>query len=316
MNERYIFQLASARGVGNSTLKKAIRWVDGHNLSWYEFINNPQAMRDFGMKESSISDLIERNYEMDELFLKLIDRGIQIVAENNKKYPRYLREMLGDNCPPILFVRGNLDLLNSISVGFCGSRKVSDKGKNIASECARQLTTKGITVVSGYARGTDMAAHKSALENGGNTVFVLVEGILKFRIKAEMRELLNDSNHVFISQFMPNSTWNAGNAMHRNSVIIGLSRAMILIESGMSGGTREAGDEALRVGCPLFVVDFAKPEVSAEANPYFIAAGGKPIRGKNGIPNLSKVIEEVSKNSRLKLQETSDDIVEQLKFVP
>ena len=66
--------------------------------------------------------------------------------------------------------------------------------------------------------------------------------------------------------------------MRRNSVIIGLSRAMILVESGKTGGTFAAGEEALRVGCPLFVIDFAQPEVPQRQIHNFIAAGGKPIK--------------------------------------
>ena len=69
---------------------------------------------------------------------------------------------------------------------------------------------------------------------------------------------------------------------------------MILVESGKSGGTFAAGEETLKRSLPLFVIDFEKPEVSAEANPYFIEKGGYPIRGKRGIPNLEKVLEEVN----------------------
>ena len=64
---------------------------------------------------------------------------------------------------------------------------------------------------------------------------------------------------------------------------------MILVESGKTGGTFAAGEETLKRALPLFVIDYAKPEVSAEANPYFIERGGQPIRGKNGVPNLEKV---------------------------
>ena len=190
----------------------------------------------------------------------------------------------------------------------------SAKGIGIAADCSRQLTKENITVISGYAAGTDLAAHKSALENGGNTVFVLAEGILRYSKKREIRDYLNSSNHVFISQFMPKTTWNAGNAMRRNSVIIGLSLAMILVESGKTGGTFAAGEEALRVGCPLFVIDFAQPEVSAEANPYFIAAGGKPIRGKNGIPNITKVLDAVKNDPRSETQPLPVNDAQQLKF--
>ena len=82
--------------------------------------------------------------------------------------------------------------------------------------------------------------------------------------------------------------------MKRNSTIIGLSKAMILIEAGRTGGTFAAGEESLRTNTPLFVIDYAKPEVSAEANPYFISRGGHPIRGKKGIPCLSGVFSAVN----------------------
>ena len=96
---------------------------------------------------------------------------------------------------------------------------------------------------------------------------------------------------------MPESNWHVSNAMKRNSVIIGLSNAMILVESGKSGGTFAAGNEALSLKHPLFVIDFAQPEVSAEANPYFISKGGIPIRGKeNGTPNLKSVFSVIEEN--------------------
>ena len=85
--------------------------------------------------------------------------------------------------------------------------------------------------------------------------------------------------------------------MRRNSVIIGLSEAMILVESGLSGGTFAAGNETLEKKKVLFVIDFEKPEVSAEANPFFISRGGLRIRGKDGIPNLDKVFEIIRTNS-------------------
>ena len=124
-----------------------------------------------------------------------------------------------------------------------------------------------------------MAAHSAALEAGGGTVFVVVDGILRFRAKADVQDYLNAENHIVISQFPTNLTWIGRNAMKRNATIIGMSDAMILVESGSSGGTYSAGTEALKRQHPLFVVDFARPGPSAEANPFFIQRGGVPVRG-------------------------------------
>ena len=135
-----------------------------------------------------------------------------------------------------------------------------------------------------------MSAHRSALENGGDTIFVLVEGILRFQKKKDVAALLSNKNYLAVSQFPPLLSWAARNAMRRNATIIGLSEAMILVESGLSGGTFAAGEETLKRHQPLFVIDFAAPGPSAKANPYFIEKGGIAIRGnKEGKPNLSKV---------------------------
>lgn len=315
MTSYSMLQFALARGIGEAAIKKATIFIDHNKLSWDVFVSDRGLLRQCGLNDDKIENVCTAKQQAEILYDKLVSNGIEFLAENEKKYPQYLKKMLGEKCPAILFVSGNMDLLNHPSVGFCGSRKASEKGIGIAADCAKQLTVEHITIVSGYAAGTDLAAHKAALEHDGSTIFVLAEGILRASRKKEIRHLLTQSNHIYVSQFMPNVAWNVGNAMRRNSVIIGLSRAMILVESGKTGGTFAAGEEALRVGCPLFVIDFAQPEVTAEANPYFLANGGQPIRGKNGIPNISRVLNAVNRDLRSNLQvsQTCDNL--QLKLI-
>lgn len=293
MKDTSILQFTLARGVGEATIKKILQYTEKNHLTCDELVSAPDLMAALGLKEDVVNSVMGSKSQAEKLADDLYCKGVVILTENETDYPQQLKNKLGKTCPPLLFVKGNKELLNSVSVGFCGSRRASEKGLSIAADCSKQLAERKITVVSGYASGTDMAAHKSSLMNGGNTVLVLAEGILRSSIKKDIQSYLGERNHVFISQFMPNTTWNAGNAMRRNSTIIGLSRAMILVESGKIGGTFAAGEEALRVGCPLFVIDFSKPEVSAEANPYFIEKGGMPIRGKKGIPNLEKVFRAI-----------------------
>lgn len=188
-------------------------------------------------------------------------------------------------------------MLKNKCVGFTGSRKVSDSGIRITDSSARQLSSEGITVISGYANGVDLTAHKAALQSGGSTIFVIVEGILKNRVKGEIRELFNDKNHLFVSQFLPNLTWLASNAMRRNHTIIGLSDAMILIASGLNGGTFNAGKLSLKNKKPLFVVEYGVNKTTAEGNDYFLQHGGAPLKGdKNGKPILKKIYSVLAQN--------------------
>lgn len=295
-----------ARGIGDKALKKVFHFAIHSGYSLGSICNTPEMLMT-ALGRNRIQDTIDSINSNSALARSLTTRlrneGIDIIPEYEEAYPLYLRESLLDDCPPVLFVKGNKKLLSSISVGFCGSRKVSEKGEIITEQCASQLAKQNITVVSGYASGTDLAAHVAALNNNGSTIFVLAEGIFNRTIKQRVRPLLNDSNHVFVSQFLPVAQWNVGNAMKRNGLIIGLSRAMILVESGKTGGTFAAGEETLKLGKPLFVIDFEKPEVSAEANPYFIAHGGRPIRGKNGVPSLGRVLQSIDEKRNYRVPE-------------
>ena len=295
MNYETILQLFLAKGIGDAALKKVLKLLEADkSLGWNDIINKSILQACLGFNEEIIDSIYNQKERAKQLSEKLYEKGIVILLENDARYPLRLKFSYKEKCPAILFAQGNLDILNKRTVGFCGSRKVSQKGIEITSNCAKQLAKNNIVVVSGYAAGTDLAAHKSALQHSGETIFVLAEGLLKSSLKGEIKELLTCKNHIFVSQFMPELTWKSINAMKRNGVIIGLSDAIILVESGNSGGTFAAGEETLSLRHPLFVIDFAQPEASAEANPYFILKGGIPIRGKAGIPNLSKVLESIN----------------------
>ena len=292
--DRYLLQLMLSKGIGDVAIKKLLnRLRMEDSLSSSDFCRDPLLLQQILYRNGSVDEtfrsVVSNESAAEHLLEELKNNDVSIVTEIEDDYPQKLKVSLGKNCPPVLFLKGNKELLNSVSVGFCGSRKVSEKGIIITEQCSRQLVDRNITVISGYAGGTDLAAHKAALEACGNTVFVLAEGIGEYKDKGQIKPLLNDKNHLFVSQFLPHTKWMASNAMRRNSTIIGLSKAMILVESGKTGGTFAAGEEALKREVPLFVIDYAKPEVSAEANPYFIQNGGKPIRSRQGQPNLEPV---------------------------
>ncbi|HXB41686.1 MAG TPA: DNA-processing protein DprA, partial [Bacteroidia bacterium] len=140
----------------------------------------------------------------------------------SKTFLENLRQ-LGINAPTILSYKGNLSLLKSKKIGFCGSRKASEKGLNVAKDVTQQVSKKGITVVSGYASGIDQQTHYWALKENGNTIIVLPEGINHFKVKSFVKEVWDWNRTLIISEFMPNAIWSAGRAMERNLTIVALS---------------------------------------------------------------------------------------------
>lgn len=297
MINRDVLRIITAKGAGDGTLKKISSCIDKDtSYSLNDICKNVHLMCTLGIN----LDVARNIYENKEnaLFLEeqLYQNNVDMCWIGDKCFPEGLKKLNTGIIPAVLFYKGNYGLLQNKCVGFTGSRKVSDSGIRITDSSARQLSSAGIAVISGYAKGVDITAHKAALQSGGSTIFVIVEGILKNRVKGEVKELLNDKNHLFISQFLPNLEWSASNAMKRNNTIIGLSDVMILIESGMDGGTFNAGEQSLKNKKPLFVVEYGISKPTAEGNTFFLQHGGVPLRGdKNGKPMLKRVYSALEK---------------------
>ena len=222
--------------------------------------------------------------ELEKLSAELFDVDIDVALLPNDGFPRALASL---KLPPsMLFMKGNQALLGQPSVGMCGSRDVSPSGLEAARLCGREVARRGLTVVSGYARGVDTETHLAALEMNGNTIIVMAEGILKFRAKRVFEEGIPPERSLVVSQFHPSATWSVGNAMTRNAVIVGLSKALVVIEARETGGTFDAGKRALALGRPVLAIVFGESE-TPNGNRRLIHMGARPI------PNTKTLIAEL-----------------------
>lgn len=226
----------------------------------------------------------------------LLSQGVTAVLRETSEYPRLLDQV--PNAPPVLFCSGQLSLLSAPSIGMCGSRRVSNEGLQAATICGSVAGSQGLVSVSGYARGVDMAIHVSALESGAATVIVLPEGINHFRVKREIANAWDPSRALVVSQFPPTQTWCAGGAMTRNSVIIGLSRALVVVEAGERGGTLAAGQRALKLDRRVIALQFSE---MSPGNAMLVESGaiavGDPAELSSFLHELRYVADEPTRNS-------------------
>lgn len=292
--------LMQTRGIGPKTLARILALLGRSKFSLEDFhrASVDELVSHLNVKPEVAEMMVIQKENADRLREELDKQDIQVLVSGTPPYPAKLERLLGDESPPVLFVKGNLNLLARASVGFCGSRKATHKGLEVAFKTAHALSECGITIVSGYAHGVDLETHAAAMRSGGSTIFVLAEGILNFRVKREVKDLLNDSNHAIISEFSPKLTWNAGNAMRRNRVICALSKALVLIESSMTGGTFAAGKTALDINIPLFVADYSNEAKEYEGNQYFLTNGATALRGNlNGDPTITNVLKVLNEDT-------------------
>jgi DNA processing protein len=271
-------------GIGPRTLFRILAKLQRRQETIKDFfgLDDAELRREFGMREASITALHKNDDVVDDYLKTLNEKNVQMLAYDQPEYPQKLCKSLGEKAPPLLFYWGNLDLLGLCAVGFSGSRDTSVQGLNVVKDTVRQLAQAGINIVSGHARGTDLAAHKAALAAGGKTTIVIPEGILAFEMRSDLRKVVEKERVLVLSQFSPRFPWRSYNAMTRNDTICGLSDAIVLIESKKEGGTFAAGQSALRMQKPLFVVEYADPTESASGNTYFIDHGAIPLRRTRG----------------------------------
>jgi DNA processing protein len=299
MDTKYYLRLQAAQGIGAATQRSVLSFLHSHRLSFEEFFESSHSVwQQAGLSHKQIDALSVQTPLLRQWESKLKQKGFEVLGYLDDDYPKRLHSALKKQVPPVLYIWGNINLLKRPSVGFCGSRNTSETGVTVAKDTAKQIARKGWSVVSGHARGIDYTAHTTALEEGGCTIIVLPEGFLNFRLRDELKRLVNKENTLIVSEFQPNNAWSVVNAMTRNRTICGLSNALIVIQAGTKGGTFEAGKFALQVKVPLFVADYVDPDLNGPGNPYFLQSGAKAVRkdAKTGSAILDHLTYEVERH--------------------
>jgi predicted Rossmann fold nucleotide-binding protein DprA/Smf involved in DNA uptake len=199
------------------------------------------------VEAARLAQLLDGGSALAMQLSSLEDQGIRVLTPTGESYPRRLRERLGNAAPPVLFAVGPTGLLQHDGLGVVGSRDVSAEGGEVAKDAARVAARAGRSLISGAARGVDQLAMGAALEAGGNVVGVLADALTKLLRTAETRKQVLDGELCLCSPFKPDAGFNAGNAMARNKIIYGLSRATLVVASDTdSGGTWAGATEALK----------------------------------------------------------------------
>ncbi|MGW6228259.1 DNA-processing protein DprA [Cellulosimicrobium cellulans] len=237
--------------------------------------------------------------ELEQRASAMAAMGIDVVTFQDPDYPEQLIQR-GRPVAPILFLRGNRQLLHERSIGMCGSRHASELGLKAAQACGEEAADGGVTVVSGYAAGVDTVTHLASLSRLGSTVIVLAEGMDQFRVKRNFEGHLDPSRTLVVSQFAPWQKWAAHAAMTRNKIIYGLGQALVVIEAGERGGTLAAGEGALRIGRTVFVLNFG--EETPPGNELLLAQGGIPIRSRGEFGEFLQVLSPVEQPSQGSLE--------------
>ena len=291
-----LLQLFNAKGLGNKKLRELLIRLDTEDSSLEELLTSPQEelIESYNLEPPVIESIYASFKESEQLYNILCENDIKIVVRGQSEYPSILEERMKNSAPAILFAKGNLGILDLKSISISGSRKASEEGLRYAQEVSKIVAKKNLNLVGGYAQGIDIESHAYALMNGGVTTLVLAGGILKFQMKGNFYEFLNDDNFLILSEFPPNLPWAGHNAMKRNSLICSLANSMLVVEASEKSGSLAAGNTALNLNVPLFVINSADYSNVPEGNTILLKNGGHPVYvDSDGVPDLDQILESI-----------------------
>ena len=179
--------------------------------------------------------------------------NIKFLTYTDDGYPKMLKYTI--DAPYALFYKGRKEILSTRNVAIIGSRKASVYGGEITKLLTKELNSYNITIISGGARGIDTVAHKSTLNNGGNTIVVLGCGI-DVTYPKENKKLFDEviEKGVIVSEFLPGTPPLKYNFPIRNRIISGMSELVIVVEAAKRSGTLITVDYALEQGREVMAV--------------------------------------------------------------
>lgn len=179
---------------------------------------------------------------------------LYILTIRDPSYPVLLKGV--KRPPPVLFLRGEPELLSNPAVAVVGTREPTEEAIKRAQRISVELVSHGFMVVSGLAKGIDTAAHRATMKAGGQTVAVIGTPIdLAYPPENVLLQEQLAESQLVLSQFLLDQKVRPWNFPQRNKTMVGLSRATVIVEASVKGGgAKIQGELCLQAKRPLFIM--------------------------------------------------------------
>ena len=249
----YVLALQRVKGIGDVNAKKLIAHCGSAKNVLREKKQTLEKIN--GIGSFTLKNLLDStNLINAEKELKYIQKNkISICYFTEKNYPSKLKHCV--DAPILLFKEGNFELNTQPIISIVGTRKITSYGRDFCEKLISELKEYNPIIVSGFAYGVDICAHKAALKNNLQTIGVLAHGFEEVYPKSH-KKYVNEvnKNGGFITDFWHNDELQRENFLKRNRIVAGISEATIIIESAEKGGSLVTADIANSYNRDVFAV--------------------------------------------------------------
>jgi DNA processing protein len=228
--------------------------------------------------------------------------NIKRIKRSDRAYPDNLKNIYMP--PEELFVNGEILESDNDAIAIVGTRRASYYGMEQCEKLAYDLAVRGITIISGMAKGIDTAAHRGALKARGRTIAILGSGHNHI-YPAENKKLYAEiaKNGAVVSEFTSNTEPYPANFPKRNRIISGMSKGVVVIEAPGRSGALITADFALEQGRDVFAMPGNISSVRSSGTNALIKEGAKLVDGVSDIleelENVINIKEIVDKTETL-----------------
>lgn len=283
---RQFIALNHSRFIGPISLFKLMDYFN-HNIAAIFKASQPTLM-DIGLNEKQIKSLKNPPWKkVDEILDWSNKTQHHILTYQDPDYPTLLQEL--DDKPPIFYLSGDANLLNTPQIAIVGSRTATPSGIQIAQHFASHLAQHGITITSGMALGIDTASHQGALRAKGKTIAVTGTG-LDLIYPSKNKALAYDifDNGLLVSELPLGTNPTKSNFPKRNRIISGLSLGVLVVEATEKSGSLITAYKASEQGREVFAIPGSIHNPHAKGCHQLIKNGAKLV------DQASDIIEELS----------------------
>lgn len=200
-------------------------------------------------------------YLLDEKNKKFAEQELNYIKKNSIQYSYFLEDEYPinlQNCidgPILLFKDGNINLKNNKIISIVGTRNMSSYGRDFCTKIIKDLAEYNPLIVSGFAYGVDICAHKEAIKNNLQTIAVLAHGFEQIYPKIHKKYINQvNKNGGFLTEFWSEEQPLRENFLKRNRIVAGISKATIIVESAEKGGSLVTADIANSYDRDVFAV--------------------------------------------------------------
>lgn len=238
-----ILRLQKTKAIGDILAKKLIVATGNVEQIFKESIYKLQKIS--GIGSHVIRHLFEENN------IKWAEKELAYINKNkiafsyflDDDYPEHLRHCI--DAPIMIFKEGNIALSNQKIISIVGTRNITSYGRDFCNQLIEELAIYNPIIVSGFAYGVDICAHKAAIKNKLQTIAVLAHGFDHLYPKSHkkyMHQVIE--NGGFITDFWHDEAPLRENFLKRNRIVAGISKATVIIESASKGGSLVTADIA------------------------------------------------------------------------